>query len=125
MNRAERRRQKKENQKPQAKYVYTKEYLNAEVEKAVKEKLSEERETILNETINQAMFLLFVLPMEVLMDFYWQKSYAKRIPEFTQHLIDYYTAWENGELDMEKMKNDLWEYGGVRLEEGERGIKHE
>ena len=62
------------------------------------------------------MALLFVLPMEVLMDFYWTKSYAKKIPEFTQHLLDYYAKWENGELDMDKMKEDLWEYGGVRLE---------
>ncbi len=66
--------------------------------------------------IAKILALLFVLPMEVLMDFYWTKSYAKKIPEFTQHLLDYYAKWENGELDMDKMKEDLWEYGGVRLE---------
>lgn len=26
-------------------------------------------------------------------------------------------AYQDGELDMDKMKEDLWEYGGVRLEE--------
>ena len=27
--------------------------------------------------------------------------------------------WQNGELDMEKLKEDLWEYGGVKLVESE------
>lgn len=67
--------------------------------------------------VNQAMFLLLTLPLEVLMDFYWKKSYAKMIPEFTKHVLDYYAAWQNGDLDMGKLKEDLWEYGGVRLEE--------
>ena len=39
MNRAERRRQRKADQKSPAKYTFTKEYLRAEVEKAVKEKI--------------------------------------------------------------------------------------
>lgn len=28
-------------------------------------------------------------------------------------------AGQNGELDMEKLKEDLWEYGGVKLVESE------
>jgi hypothetical protein len=68
------------------------------------------------EAINTAMILLLTLPLEVLMDFYWKKSYAKKIPEFTEHVLDYYNKWENGELDMEKLQEDLWIYGGVKLE---------
>lgn len=69
------------------------------------------------------MTLLLTLPMEVLMDHYWQKSYAKRIPEFTDYVLDYYDRWLKGELDMDEMKKDLWEYAGVRLEESkERNI---
>lgn len=57
------------------------------------------------------------------MDHYWQKSYAKRIPEFTDYVLDYYDRWLKGELDMDEMKKDLWEYAGVRLEESkERNI---
>lgn len=63
--------------------------------------------------------LLLVLPMEVLMDHYWKKTYAKKIPEFTELVLQYYERWQNGELDMDEMKKDLWEYGGVRLEERE------
>ena len=54
---------------------------------------------------------------KVLMDHYWKKSYAARIPQFTNYILEYYAMWENGELDMEELKKDLWEYGGVRLEE--------
>ena len=53
------------------------------------------------------------------MDNFWQKSYAQKIPKFTELLLDYYQAWENGELDMDKMKEDLWTYGGIRLQQVE------
>lgn len=69
--------------------------------------------------VNTAMVLLLTLPLEVLMDHYWTKTYAKRIPRFTELVLEYYERWQNGELDMDKLKEDLWEYGGVKLVEGE------
>lgn len=119
MNRAERRRLEKQKNKKPTVYTFTKERTHEEVERMVKEQMEKEREIIMNNAVNQAMLLLFVLPMEVLMDHYWKKSYAKKIPEFCQHLLDYYTKWQNDELDMDAMKEDLWEYGGIRLEESE------
>ena len=77
------------------------------------------KQEAVDEAINTAMTLLFVLPMEVLMDNFWKKTYAKKIPEFTEHLLEYYRAWQDGELDMDKMKEDLWTYGGIRLEESD------
>lgn len=118
MNRAERRRKQKAMNK-QTVYTFTKEQMQVEVEKMVKQQLEKEKEFIMNDAVNQAMLLLFVLPMQVLMDFYWKKSYAKRIPEFTQHLLDYYSDCQDGKLDMDKMKDNLWVYGGVKLEEKE------
>ena len=61
--------------------------------------------------------LMLTLPLEVLMDYYWTKSYYKRIPEFTGHVLEYFEKWQNGELDMDVLRKDLWEYGGVRFEE--------
>lgn len=72
-----------------------------------------------DDAVNTAMVLLLTLPLEVLMDHYWTKSYAKRIPKFTERVLEYYERWQNGELDMEKLKEDLWEYGGVKLVESE------
>lgn len=117
MSRAERRRLQKQERKKTRTYTFTESYLKDKVESMVKAEMDKEKEDIMNQAVNQAMLLLFVLPMEVLMDHYWQKSYAKIIPEFTQHLLDYYSKWQNDELSMEEMKKDLWEYGGVRFEE--------
>lgn len=120
MNRAERRRQERAAQKAKtATYNLTKEQLDNAVKEGIKEKLAEVKEQATQDAINTAMVLLLTLPLEVLMDHYWRKSYAKRIPKFTEQVLEYYERWQNGELDMDKLKEDLWEYGGVRLEERE------
>ena len=130
MNRAERRRQNKEASKKKATYNFTMEELRAQINREVRAEydrqfkaLDEEREKIKQEAtgdaVNQAMILLFTLPLEVLMDHYWRKTYPRKLPEFTDHLLDYYTRWQNGELDMEALQKDLWEYGGIRFKEGE------
>lgn len=120
MNRAERRRQEREAQKSKtATYNLTKEQLDNAVREGIKERLAEVKAQATQDAINTAMVLLLTLPLEVLMDHYWQKSYVKRIPKFTEQVLEYYERWQNGELDMDKLKEDLWEYGGVRLEERE------
>lgn len=120
INRQQRRAAERKNQKYKtATYNLTKSQLDNAVKDSVKSELEKAYQDGLNEGVNQAMILLLTLPLEVLMDFYWKKSYAKKIPEFTQHVLDYYATWQNGELDMEKLKEDLWEYGGIRLEVSE------
>lgn len=118
MGRAERRRVEKSEQKAKtATYNLTKAQLDAMVREMISGELSRVKQEATNEAVNQAMILLLTLPLEVLMDHYWQESYAERIPEFTEHVLEYYEKWQNGELDMDKLKEDLWVYGGVRLEE--------
>ena len=120
MGRAEiRRTQKQENKAKTATYNLTQAQLDAIVREKIGNELKLIKEEATNEAISTAMTLLLTLPMEVLMDHYWQKSYAKRIPGFAEHLLEYYEKWQNGELDMDKMKEDLWEYGGIRLESEE------
>lgn len=120
MGRAERRRLEREKSKQKtATYTLTKEQLDKLVEDQIKDRLKVVKKQAMEDAINTAMTLLLVLPMEVLMDHYWKKTYAKKIPEFTELVLQYYERWQNGELDMDEMKKDLWEYGGVRLEERE------
>ena len=117
MNRAERRRQEREAQKAKTViYNLTKEQLDQAVREGIKEKLEEVKKEATEEAINTAMVLLLTLPLKVLIDHYWKKSYEKRIPKFTEQVLEYYERWERGELDMDKLIEDLWEYGGVRLE---------
>lgn len=118
MNRQQRRATERKNQKYKtATYNLTKSQLDNAVKDSVKSELEKAYRDGVNEGVNQAMILLLTLPLEVLMDFYWKKSYAKRIPEFTSHVLDYYERWQNGDLDIDALREDLWKYGGVRLEE--------
>lgn len=120
MGRAERRRTQKLEQKAKtATYNLTKEQLNIAVREQVGKELERIKQEATDDAVNTAMVLLLTLPLEVLMDHYWTKTYAKRIPRFTELVLEYYERWQNGELDMDKLKEDLWEYGGVKLVEGE------
>lgn len=118
MGRAELRRAMKNEKKAKiATYNLTK----AQLETIVREKIGDELEKVRREAtdnaVNTAIILLFTLPLKVLMDHYWPKTYAKRIPEFTDYVLKYYEMWQNNELDMDKLKEDLWKYGGIHLEE--------
>jgi hypothetical protein len=119
MDRAERRRLEKNTQKAKtATYNLTEDQLNAIVREKIGDELIKIKKEAMEDAVNTAMVLLLTLPLEVLMDHYWRKSYAKRIPEFTSYVLEYYEMWQNGELDMGKLQEDLWEYGGVKLMEG-------
>lgn len=123
MGRAERRRAQKNEQKAKtATYNLTKDQLDAVVREKIGDELARIKQEATEEAVNTAMDLLLTLPLEVLMDYYWKKSYAKRIPEFTNHVLEYYEMWQNGELDMDELKEDLWKYGGVKLMEGEKPV---
>ena len=112
MNRAQRRLANK--QKP--KYNVSR----AEIEKMAGEAWEAKNKNLHREIEEEAKidFMLgaLALPMMVLMDHFWQKSYAQKIPKFTELLLEYFHDWENGLITDEKMAEDLWNYGGVRLE---------
>lgn len=117
MGRAEMRRaQKQDNKAKTATYNLTKAQLDAVIRERLSNELQRVKEEAANEAINDALILLLTLPMKVLMDHYWPKTYSKKIPEFAEHVVDYYEKWQDGELDIDKLKEELWEYGGIRLE---------
>lgn len=120
MGRAEMRRARKDEKKYKTvTYTLTQEQLDKIVRDKIGDELKRVKKESTEDAVNTAMILLLTLPLEVLMDYYWPKSYAKRIPKFTDRVIEYYERWQNGELDMDKLKEDLWNYGGVKLVEGE------
>ena len=97
IGRAERRRALKSEQKNKtATYNLTKAQLDALVRERISEEMDRARQDGITEGVNQTMILLLTLPLEVLMDYYWKKSYYKRIPEFTKHVLEYYEMWQNG-----------------------------
>ena len=117
MTRAELRRQDREDKKNKTvTYNLTRAQLDNMIDAAVGKMILEAKQEATEKAMSEAIALMLVLPMEVLMDHYWKKSYAKKIPEFTEHVLEYFQKWQDGELDMNEMRKDLWEYGGVRLE---------
>ena len=119
MNRARRRmaeREAKKNKANQNNYTLP-DNLDKALKRGIDKEIHRVREEAFDDAINVAMILLLTLPLKVLMDKYWKKSYVQRLPQFTEYVIEYYQRWQNGEIDIEDLKQDLWEYGGVRLEE--------
>lgn len=117
MTRAETRRAIKQERKAKtATYNLTQAQLDAMIQEKIRDELARVKQEATDEAVNTAMVLLLALPLKVLMDHYWKKSYAKKLPEFTQHVLDYYAEWQGGELDLDKLREELWEYGGVRFE---------
>lgn len=107
-----RRTQREEKRANTATYNLTQAQLDAIVSK----KIAETKKEIYEETVNTVLALVLTLPLEVLMDHYWQKSYRQRLPGFVDKVLEYYGKWQDGEIDMEDLKKDLWEFGGIRLE---------
>lgn len=120
MNRAERRRTQKNQEKVRtATYNLTKEQLDILVQEQIKNEISKARLEGKQEALDNAFILMLALPMKVLQDFYWKKAYKKKLPEFIDHVIEYYEKWLNGEMDIDILTEELWKYGGVRLIEGD------
>lgn len=117
MGRAERRRLARDEAKAEvATYTFTKPQLDALVREKIQGELAKMKKEATEEAVNTAMVLMLTLPLEVLKDHYWKKSCADRIPKFTELVIEYYEKWQNGEIDIETLREDLWNYAGVRLE---------
>lgn len=115
--RAEMRRNKRETVKANtATYNLTQAQLDAIVSEKIGKKIAETKQEIYEETVNTVLALVLTLPLEVLMDHYWQKSYRQKLPGFVDKVLEYYGKWQDGEIDIEDLKKDLWEFGGIRLE---------
>lgn len=116
--RAEMRRNKRETDRMNtATYNLTQAQLDAIVNEKIGKKIIDAKREIYEETVNTVLALVLTLPLEVLMDHYWQKSYRQRLPGFIDKVLEYYGLWQDGKIDMEDLKKDLWEFGGIRLED--------
>lgn len=112
MNRSQRRLSNKNNPK----YNVSKNDIKSLARKALQDDIDRLKKEVYDEARIDFMVGALALPMMVLMDHFWQKSYAQKIPKFTELLLEYYSDWEAGIITDEKMAEDLWNYGGVRLE---------
>lgn len=117
MTRVEMRRSKREQEKAQtATYNFTQAQLDALIQEKIGAKLEQSKQEIYEQTVNTTLALLLGLPMKVLIDDYWKKSYRQRIPGFVDKVLEYYDQWQDGKLDISKLNKELWDIAGIRLE---------
>lgn len=117
MTRAEIRRSKREQEKAQtATYNFTQAQLDALIQEKIGAKLEQSKQELYEQTVNTTLALLLGLPMKVLIDDYWKKSYRQRIPGFIDKVLEYYDQWQDGKLDISKLNKELWDIAGIRLE---------
>lgn len=117
MYRAGKRRVKKEEHKKEtATYNLTKAQIDREIEKSIGKKLEE----IKMESTDAAMILTLTIPIKVLVEYYWQDLSYEELKEetgiFAERMVDYYEAWQDGKIDILKLKDDLWNLTGIKIE---------
>lgn len=121
MSRADYRRKNREEQKKKtATYNLTREQMDNMMretfELMYRDELNAFKQEVYEETVNDMLALLLCLPMKVLKEHYWPKSYDKKLPEFINRVLYLYSQWQDDELDIEELKKELWESVGIRLE---------
>ena len=117
MNRAERRRLQKEDKKnelnEEKKFV-----LSQSDVVAIQRQAAEDAIKLLSK---RTFIMMMALPLEVLItEDYWMKSAKKKIPKFMDDLLRVYKGYESGQLTMEEMKSDLWEFAGIKCESDDK-----
>ena len=102
MNRVERRRAGKRDKV--VTYTLTQEQIN-QIKKEARD-----------EAIDKAFILMLALPLTVLKDHCWVKTAKRRLPKFLDKVLSLYGSWDKDEITLEKLREDLWNYGGIKLE---------
>ena len=72
------------------------------------------------ESTDAAMILTLTIPIKVLVEYYWQNLNYEELKEetgiFAERMVDYYEAWQDGKIDILKLKDDLWNLTGIKIE---------
>lgn len=114
MNRAERRKAGKKDKV--ATYNLTKEQLDTHIKAGVKAEVETIRKQARDEAVDIAITLMLALPLKALKDKYWVKTAKRRLPKFLDNVLSLYDSWNNGKITIEELREDLWNYGGIKLE---------
>lgn len=114
--RAEFRRKQREKEKKGRIFNMTAEELKATLEKARKEERERVVEHIKKEVTADVLKLMLIIPVNVLVSDYWQKSARKRVPAFVEECMKLYQATCEGTVSMEECQALAEEYSGIKWE---------
>ena len=114
MKRSEMRRLDRESRKNNATFVMTRE----ELEKIRRQEYDRARKTIKEKSDRIAediLKMMIVIPTNVLINDYWEKTAKKRIPKFVEDCMSLYRSWSEGTVSMEEMQHLTEGYAGIKL----------
>lgn len=115
--RAEMRRLSRQKEKDsKVRYNFTAEEVDNLVRQRAGKMLEQLQAEALEDGIGAAMVLLLTIPMAILRDEYWPKTYKQKLPKFGDQIIDMLNKWEDGEIDLEQLREDIWNDAGLRFE---------
>lgn len=71
----------------------------------------------LEKTATEKAFLyMLAIPLNILVNDYWEKSAKKRIPKFIDDVQNLFEAVQEGVVSEEQLADLLYEYAGVKIE---------
>lgn len=114
MTRAEIRRKEREKKKNKATFVMTYEELE-KIRKQEYEKATKEYEKKNEEIAKTILKMMIVVPTNVLINDYWEKTARKRIPKFVEDCLSLYDSLSKGTVKMQELQDLTEEYAKIRL----------
>lgn len=114
MNRAEMRREQKEQKRKTKTYVLTHE----QIQKIRQQEYAKARKQILDkseELASEIFKMMLVIPTNILVNDYWKKTAETRIPKFVEDCIHLYESWTSGSVNVEEMCKLTERYGKIKL----------
>lgn len=123
MSRAELRRKQREQKKDNKTYTFTASELEQLEERIRKEEQQKAKRIVLDKTnvlAEQILTMMLVIPTNVLVADYWQKSAKKRIPKFVEDCTSLYEAFTSGVVNMSEMVALTEECAGIKLVQDEQ-----
>lgn len=105
MTRAERRRLEKQNNKKDKTYTLT----QAQIDKM--------KQDAIKEAIDVSFLLMLHIPLKKLAEDYWQKTAAKRIPEFADKCIKVYEDIGNDKIDINEIIAETEKLANIKMSE--------
>ena len=82
----------------------------------IRESAKKQAKKMEKEAEEKAFLRMLAIPLNVLVNDYWPKTAKKRLPKFVDDCLSLYDSYNAGVLTLAELREDLWKWGGVKLE---------